>query len=119
MDDGVEGRVCLDHLVKSRLLSDVLHNDIVELVLADLGVVLQDVLALGFGSDARDDGMACFEKFIDDVSGDEAPRWSESPQPIWLMLGVNLRAPCYESARHGCDRGRINLIDSPFLVRKQ
>ena len=74
VDDGVEGRVGLDHFVESRLLSDVLHDDIVKLVLADLGVVLEDVLAFGFRSDARDDGMTGFEKFIDDVSGDEAPR---------------------------------------------
>ena len=103
VDDRVKGRVGLDYFVESRLLSNVLHNDIVELVLADLGVVLEDVLALGFRADARDDRMTGFEKFIDDVSGDEAPRLSESPQAILLMLGVNLRAPGYESARHGCD----------------
>lgn len=119
VDDGVKGRIGLDDFIKGRLLSDVLHDDIVELVLADVGVVLEDVLALGFGSHARDDGMTGFEKFIDDMSGDEAPGSSESRHDILLFLGVNLRAPCYESARHGCNGGRINLIDSPLLVRKQ
>lgn len=67
MQHGIDARR-LGHLVKSPRLSNVRHDDHLELAVGGLSRVgVADLLGLGLGADGGDDGVVLFEKLVEDV----------------------------------------------------
>ena len=71
VDDGLEGRIRDDGLVKGILLGNVFDNGEVELVFAVAGVCFCDLVGFFLGADGCDDAVAVFEEDVEDVGGDE------------------------------------------------
>jgi hypothetical protein len=64
---GIDAR-CLGHLVKRPRLSNVRHDDHLELAVRGLSRVgVTDLLGLSLGADGGDDGVVLFEELVEDV----------------------------------------------------
>ena len=69
VDDGLEGRVRDDGLVKGIFLGNVFYDGKVELVFAVAGVGVCDLVGFFLGADGCDDAVPVLEEEIEDVGG--------------------------------------------------
>ena len=81
MDDGFEGRVGDDGLVKGAFFGNIFDYGEGKLVLAVFGVGVLDALGFVLGAHCCDDRMAILEQRFEDVCSDEAGS-------AWLILTI-------------------------------
>ena len=107
MDDGLEGRIRDDGLVKGILLGNVFDNGKIKLVRLVAGVSLLDLVGLGLGTNGGDDTVATLKEDVQDVCGDEARASSEKNAGHCVDMVVSVGFWYFE---------RIEVLELPAIA---